>query len=149
LGEYSPDPDADEAASDPAILVESPAPERRCLLARHHGAGSDRFSLLAGFVQIGESLEGAVRREVAEEAGVAVGEVTYPGSQGWPFPAGLMVGFVARALDERINVDGRELQEARWFTRAEVVDRIVAGPGSGPADSIGGWLLRSWAGVTA
>jgi NAD+ diphosphatase len=58
-----------------------------------------------------------------------------------------MVGFFARAVDARIHVDGAELQEARWFTRGEVVDRIVSGPGSGPADSIGGWLLRSWAGV--
>ncbi|GII23375.1 NAD(+) diphosphatase [Planosporangium mesophilum] len=129
------------------VLVESPAAEPRCLLARHRGAGPDGFSLLAGFVEIGESLEGAVRRELAEEAGVAVGKVTYRGSQGWPFPAGLMVGFVARALDERIDADGTELQEARWFTRAEILDRITAGPGSGPVDSIGGWLLRSWAGV--
>jgi NAD+ diphosphatase len=131
------------------VLVEGPGSEPRCLLARHHGAGPDGFSLLAGFVEIGESLEGAVRREVAEEAGVTVGEVTYRGSQGWPFPAGLMVGFVASALDERIDVDGKELQEARWFSRAEVVERIVAGPGSGPVDSIGGRLLRSWAGLTA
>ncbi|GGM59239.1 NADH pyrophosphatase [Micromonospora sonchi] len=129
------------------VLVESPDPEPRCLLARHHGAGPDRFSLLAGFVEIGEGLEGAVRREVAEEAGVTVDRVTYRGSQGWPFPAGLMVGFHARAVDETIAVDGAELQEARWFTRAEVVERIVTGPGSGPVDSIGGRLLRSWAGL--
>ena len=130
------------------VLVESPRPEPRCLLARHHGAGADGFSLLAGFVEIGESLEGAVRREVAEEAGVAIGAVTYRGSQGWPFPAGLMVGFVARAADETIAVDGAELLEARWFSRTEIVERIVDGPGSGPVDSIGGWLLRSWAGLT-
>jgi NAD+ diphosphatase len=134
---------------EPAViaLVESPDPQPRCLLARHQGAGPDGFALLAGFVEIGESLEGAVRREVAEEAGVTVGAVTYRGSQGWPFPAGLMVGFVAQATDQTIAVDGAELLEARWFTRAEVVERIVDGPGSGPPDSIGGWLLRSWAGV--
>ncbi|MFV2101050.1 NAD(+) diphosphatase [Micromonospora sp. LOL_024] len=129
------------------VLVESPDPRPRCLLARHHGAAVDGFSLLAGFVEIGESLEGAVRREVAEEAGVTIGEVTYRGSQGWPFPAGLMVGFVARAVDESIAVDGAELVEARWFTRTEIVERIVNGPGSGPVDSIGGRLLRSWAGL--
>jgi NAD+ diphosphatase len=88
-----------------------------------------------------------VRREVAEEAGVTVGSVTYRGSQAWPFPAGLMVGFFAAATDATIAVDGVELVEARWFTRAEVVDRIVNGPGSGPPDSIGGHLLRSWAGT--
>jgi NAD+ diphosphatase len=132
---------------EPAVimLVEAPGPRPRCLLARHHGAGPDNFSLLAGFVEIGESLEGTVRREVAEEAGVTVGEVTYQGSQGWPFPAGLMAGFRAWAVDDRIGVDGKELAEARWFTREEVVRRIVDGPGSGPPDSIGGWLMRSWA----
>ncbi len=129
------------------VLVESPEPEPRCLLARHHGAGPDHFALLAGFVEIGESLEGTVRREVAEEAGVIVDRVTYRGSQGWPFPAGLMVGFHTRAVDATIAVDGAELQEARWFTRAEVIERIVNGAGSGPVDSIGGRLLRSWAGL--
>jgi NAD+ diphosphatase len=129
------------------VLVEGPGPEPRCLLARHQGAGPNGFALVAGFVEIGESLEGAVRREVGEEAGVAVGDVTYLGSQGWPFPAGLMVGFRARALDDTITVDGAELVEARWFTREQVVERIVSGPGSGPVDSIGGRLLRTWAGV--
>ncbi|GAA4464635.1 NAD(+) diphosphatase [Phytohabitans houttuyneae] len=134
---------------EPAViaLVESPGPRPRCLLARHHGARPDGFSLLAGFVEVGESLEGAVRREVAEEAGVTVGAVTYQGSQAWPFPAGLMVGFVAQAADESIAVDGSELLEARWFNRDEIVERIVNGPGSGPVDSIGGWLLRAWAGL--
>ncbi|SNS74912.1 NAD+ diphosphatase [Asanoa hainanensis] len=133
---------------EPAVIV---LVERgdRCLLARHHGAGPDGFSLLAGFVEIGESLEGAVRRELAEEAGVTVGAVAYQGSQGWPFPAGLMVGFVATATSDAVTVDGAELVEARWFTRAEIVARIVDGPGSGPVDSIGGHLLRSWAGLCA
>jgi NAD+ diphosphatase len=134
---------------EPAViaLVAAPGPLPRCLLARHRGAGPDSFSLIAGFVEIGESLEGAVRREVAEEAGVAVGAVSFRGSQAWPFPAGLMVGFEAEAVDDTIAVDGSELLEARWFTREEVRERIVAGPGSGPVDSIGGHLLRSWAGV--
>ncbi len=134
---------------EPAViaLVELPGARPRCLLARHAGSGPDGFSLLAGFVETGESLEGAVRREVAEEAGVTVGSVTYQGSQAWPFPAGLMMGFFAAATDATIAVDGVELVEARWFTRAEVVDRIVNGPGSGPPDSIGGHLLRSWAGT--
>ncbi len=134
---------------EPAIivLVEGPGPEPRCLLARHHGAGPNGFALVAGFVEIGESLEGAVRREVAEETGVTVGEVTYLGSQGWPFPAGLMVGFLGRALDDTITVDGAELVEARWFTRDQLVERIVSGPGAGPVDSIGGRVMRAWAGL--
>jgi NAD+ diphosphatase len=131
------------------VLVEGPGPEPRCLMARHHGAGPNGFSLVAGFVEIGESLEGAVRREVAEETGVPVGDVTYLGSQGWPFPSGLMVGFLGRALDDTIAVDGAELIEARWFTRDELVERIVEGPGSGPVDSIGGRVMRAWAGLDA
>lgn len=129
------------------VLIESPDPEPRCLLARHNGARPDSLSLLAGFVEIGESLEAAVRREAAEEAGVTVGAVTYRGSQAWPFPAGIMIGFVGRAVSSAIQVDGDELLDARWFTRAEVIERIVDGPGSGPIDSIGGRLLRSWAGL--
>jgi NAD+ diphosphatase len=134
---------------EPAViaLIESPDPQPRCLLARHRGAGPDSFALLAGFVEVGESLESAVRREAAEEAGVTVSAVAYRGSQAWPFPAGLMIGFVGRAVDSTIEVDGDELVDARWFTRAEVIERIVEGPGSGPVDSIGGRLLRSWAGL--
>ncbi|MBG0561382.1 NAD(+) diphosphatase [Actinoplanes aureus] len=127
------------------VLVEAPGPEPRCLLARHRGAGPDGFALIAGFVEVGESLEGAVRREVAEEAGVKIGSVAYRASQGWPFPAGLMVGFGAQAVDDSIAVDGSELVEARWFSRAEVRERLAGGPGSGPVDSIGGHLLREWA----
>ncbi|MGX7826113.1 NAD(+) diphosphatase [Actinokineospora sp. 24-640] len=108
----------------------------RCLLARHTAAAG--YSTLAGFVEIGESLEDAVRREVAEEAGVSVGEVGYLGSQSWPFPAGLMVGFRAVALSDHIAVDGRELTDARWFTRAEIAD-LPTRP-----DSIDAFLIASW-----
>jgi NAD+ diphosphatase len=82
---------------EPAVitLVEAPGPPARCLLGRHAGGGPDSFSLLAGFVEVGEALEDAVRREVPEEAGVVVDEVTYQASQASPFPAGLMVGFRA------------------------------------------------------
>ncbi len=71
-------------------------------------------------MEIGESLEDAVRREVAEEAGVTVGAVRYQGSQAWPFPAGIMVGFRAEAESDHIGVDGAELLEARWFTAADL-----------------------------
>ncbi|GGS31809.1 NAD(+) diphosphatase [Actinokineospora fastidiosa] len=111
----------------------------RCLLARHRGGAG--FAAVAGFVEIGESLEDAVRREVAEETGVAVADVGYLASQAWPFPAGLMVGFRARAASDHIEVDGEEIAEARWFTRAEV--RAMR---SRP-DSIEAFLIADWLGA--
>jgi NAD+ diphosphatase len=126
---------------EPAVitLVESAG---RCLLARHAGAPPDGWSTLAGFVEVGESLEDAVRREVAEEAGVRVGEVAYVASQAWPFPAGLMVGFRASAMSERVAVDGTELVEARWFTRAEARALIAVRPRR--PDAIDRYLLDAW-----
>lgn len=133
---------------EPAVimLVESPGPPRRCLLGRHRASDADRFSTLAGFVEIGESLEDTVRREVAEEAGVRVGEVSYQASQAWPFPAGLMVGFRAEALSTDISPDGDEVLEARWFTAAELRARIADPALGGPyrADSIGHLMIQSW-----
>lgn len=131
---------------EPAVimLVEAPGEPARCLLARHRGAAEDSWSTLAGFVEIGESLEDAVRRELAEEAGVAVREVTYQGSQAWPFPAGLMVGFRATAASTRVRVDGEEVVEARWFSRAELQARVAAGRPLGRIDSIDRHLLGSW-----
>jgi NAD+ diphosphatase len=131
---------------EPAVitLVEAPGDPARCLLARHAGAAADAYALLAGFVEIGESLEEAVRREVAEEAGVVLDTVTYQASQAWPFPAGLMVGFRARAASAHIAVDSDELAEARWFTRGELAERAASARGLGPVDSIGGLLLRTW-----
>lgn len=125
---------------EPAVIMLVEAPDRRrCLLARHRGASS--FSTLAGFLEIGESLEDAVRRELAEEAGVRVREVAYQASQAWPFPSGLMVGFRALAETEEFAVDHDELDEARWFTRAEV--RAL---GDGRPDSIESYLLGEWLG---
>lgn len=130
---------------EPAViaLVELPGNPGRCLLGRHAGAGPDSFSTLAGFVEIGESLEDAVRREVAEEAGVTVGDVGYRGSQSWPFPAGLMIGFRAVAVSEETAVDGAELEEARWFTADELRARIESGHVY-RRDSIGKSLIESW-----
>jgi NAD+ diphosphatase len=130
----------------PAVImvVESAEPPRRCLLARHRGSASGGYSALAGFVEIGESLEDAVRREVAEETGVSVGSVTYVASQAWPFPAGLMAGFLARAEADSIRVDGDEILEARWFTEAELADRAAAGHPFGRPDSIDRHLMSRW-----
>jgi NAD+ diphosphatase len=130
---------------EPAVitLVEAPrvagAPDR-CLFGRHRGAPPGSFSTLAGFAEIGESLEEAVRREIAEEAGVTVGPVTYRGSQPWPFPGGLMIGFRAVALSDHIAADGDELIEARWFTRSEILERHA----TGRHDSIGSRLIEEW-----
>ncbi|WP_018909455.1 NAD(+) diphosphatase [Salinispora arenicola] len=131
---------------EPAIivLVEAPGDSGRCLLARHAGTAEGAYSTLAGFVEVGETLEDAVRREVAEEAGVVVTDVAYQGSQAWPFPAGLMVGFRATAATDEIRVDGVELLEARWFTRAELRERSAAGHPLGRLDSIGRHLLTGW-----
>jgi len=125
---------------EPAVimLVEDPG-RRRCLLARHRGAAAGAYSTLAGFVEIGESLEDAVRRELGEEAGVRVDEVAYQASQAWPFPSGLMVGFRAVAATDEIAVDHDELVEARWFTRDEV--RTLS---DGRRDSIESFLVGTW-----
>ncbi|MFC5583081.1 NAD(+) diphosphatase [Rhodanobacter terrae] len=98
-----------------------------CLLGRQAGWPPGRYSTLAGFVEPGESLEDAVRREVAEEAGVIVDEVHYHSSQPWPMPASLMVGFIATAVSRRIDMRDHELEDARWFTPQQIVDGIAEG----------------------
>jgi NAD+ diphosphatase len=125
-------------------LVESAGPPQRCLLARHQGSAPDSYALIAGFVEIGESLEDAVRREVAEETGISVVTVDYVASQAWPFPAGLMVGFRATAASESIAADGQEIVEARWFTRADLAQRAASGHQLGRKDSVDRFLLQSW-----
>jgi NAD+ diphosphatase len=98
-----------------------------CLLGRQAGWPPGRYSTLAGFVEPGESLEDAVRREVAEEAGVIVDEVRYHSSQPWPMPASLMVGFIATAVSPHINKRDHELEDARWFTPQQIVDGLADG----------------------
>ncbi|HEY5791496.1 MAG TPA: NAD(+) diphosphatase [Gammaproteobacteria bacterium] len=98
----------------------------RTLLGRQHRFVSDFWSCLAGFVEPGETLEGAVRRESFEEAGVSIGAVRYLGSQPWPFPASLMLGCHAEALDDALEIDTGELAEARWFDRAECARMLAA-----------------------
>jgi NAD+ diphosphatase len=125
------------------VLVESAGTPPACLLARHAGAADWAYATLAGFVEIGECLEDAVRREVAEESGVQVGAVSYQASQAWPFPAGLMVGFRAAAVTDAITVDRAEVEEARWFTRGELAEHLSRCPPD-TGDSIESFLVGTW-----
>ncbi len=113
--------------TDPAVIMLVTDDQDRALLGRQVHWPEGRFSTLAGFVEPGESIEHAVVREVHEEAGVAVGEVEYVASQPWPFPSSLMLGFMAQATSPHIEVDGDEIQEARWFSRDELGAAIESG----------------------
>jgi len=104
---------------DPAIIV-LVSDGQRCLLGRQDNWPQDVYSTIAGFVEPGESLEDAVRREVYEETNIRVGEVTYHSSQPWPFPSSLMLGFVAEATSEEIILNDGELEDAQWFTRSDL-----------------------------
>jgi len=104
---------------DPAIIV-LVARGERCLLGRQTSWPEGRYSTIAGFVEPGESLEDAVRREVLEETNVVVGEVHYHSSQPWPFPSSLMLGFTAEAISDDIRLNDGELEDAGWFTRKEL-----------------------------
>ena len=104
---------------DPAIIVLVTNGES-CLLGRQASWPEGRYSTIAGFVEPGESLEDAVRREVYEETNVHVGKVSYHSSQPWPFPSSLMLGFVAAATSKDIVLNDGELEDARWFTRKEL-----------------------------
>jgi NAD+ diphosphatase len=107
--------------TDPAVIMLIHDGGDRALLGRGKEWGEGRFSTLAGFVEPGESLEAAVAREVFEEVGVAIRDIRYLASQPWPFPASLMLGFIARLDgDPEISLDPVEMAEAEWFTRDEV-----------------------------
>jgi NAD+ diphosphatase len=113
---------------DPAVIMLVTDPADRCLLARNARWPERRVSILAGFVEPGESAEQAVAREVAEETGISIGQVWYLGSQPWPMPHSLMLGFRALAAgDQEIRVDADEIAEARWFSRQEVRASVASG----------------------
>jgi len=103
----------------PAVIVLVTDGDRR-LLARKAGWAPGRYALVAGFVDNGESFEGTVAREVKEEVGVDVTDIRYVGSQNWPFPSQIMVGFVATYAGGEIKVDPDELEDARWFPKGEL-----------------------------
>jgi NAD+ diphosphatase len=106
---------------DPAVIMRVEYGDK-VLLARQASWAPGMHSVLAGFVELGETLEDSVRREVKEEVGLDLTDVRYFASQPWPFPASLMVGFVATAADDRIQVNQEELESARWFTRDELLN---------------------------
>jgi NAD+ diphosphatase len=133
---------------DPAVIMLVLDPDDRCLLARNALWPERRMSVLAGFVEPGESAEHAVAREVYEETSIVVDRVRYLGSQPWPMPRSLMLGFQARAMGgQEITVDKEEIAEARWFSRAELRAAIDAGSLLlAPTSSIARRLIEFWYG---
>ena len=129
--------------TDPAVIMLVHDGGDRCVLGRQAVWPAGRFSILAGFVEPGESAEAAVAREVAEEVGIAVTDVRYVSSQPWPFPQSLMLGFVARATELELRIDDDEIEEARWFTRDEL--RSGTGPQAlPPTVSIARHIIDRW-----
>jgi NAD+ diphosphatase len=120
----------------------------RGLLGRSGRFAATMWSCLAGFVEPGESMEDAARRETLEEAGIVCGEVKYFASQPWPFPMSLMIGCHARATSSNITVDREELEDARWFTRDEVALMFVGKHPEGisipPPIAIAHHIIRAW-----
>jgi NAD+ diphosphatase len=135
--------------TDAAVIVLVTDDDGRVLLGSNAMWEQRRFSLLAGFVEPGESLEAAVVREIGEEAGIAVDRVEYVASQPWPFPASIMLGFTARlaaGVDPAVAVpDGDEILQLRWLSRAELVESAGEVVLPGPS-SIARWLLERWFG---
>ena len=134
--------------TDPAVIMTVLDDADRVLLGRQPHWPERRFSALAGFVEPGESLEQAVRREVLEEAGVLVSDVSYLGSQPWPFPSSLMLAFTATATSTAITVDGEELAEAAWFSREVLGPAVATGEVQLPPPvSIARRMIEHWYGA--
>jgi NAD+ diphosphatase len=130
--------------TDPAVIVRVVSGEK-CLLARQPQYAPGLRSVLAGFVEPGETLENAVRREVREETGLEVDGTQYLGSQPWPFPMSLMIAFEAHAGDEAIRIDEQELEAADWYTRTDVRRGLAAGSLVLPSrKSIARKMIEDW-----
>jgi NAD+ diphosphatase len=119
-----------------------------CLLGRQPRFNKGMYSALAGFLEPGETIETAVRREILEESAIEVGAVAYHASQPWPFPSSIMIGCIAEAITTTIEIDRTELEDCRWFTRAEVEAMFArTHPGGYLAPNsaaIASHLLRAW-----
>jgi NAD+ diphosphatase len=134
--------------TDPAMIVAVVDDDDRILLGHAAPWPAGRFSTLAGFVEAGESAEHTVIREVREETQVVVDRVDYRGSQPWPFPASLMLAYRAHAATTDVRVDGVEMTDARWFTRAELAAGIAAGEVLLPMrTSVARALITEWFGA--
>jgi NAD+ diphosphatase len=135
--------------TDPVVIMLAEY-EDRALVARQASWPKGRYSALAGFVEVGESIEEAVARETLEEAGIRVHNVRYVASQPWPFPSSLMIACVAEAEDDVLTLDTKELEDAIWITRDDARVALCGDPaarfGAPPPYAIAHSLLRHWAG---
>jgi NAD+ diphosphatase len=133
--------------TDPVAIMLAVTHER-ALLGRSPHFLPGMYSALAGFIEPGETIENAVRREIFEESGIKIGRVAYHASQPWPFPHSLMIGCFGEALNEDVAFDGKELEDCRWFSRDEV-RAILAGTHESitcpPKGAIAHHLIRAWA----
>lgn len=130
---------------DPAVIVAVTDPDDRLLLGRQASWPAGRMSVFAGFVEAGESLEQTVHREVFEEVGVRLSDLRYLGSQPWPFPRSLMVGFAARTADPTLALDTTEIEQARWFSRDDLTTALAEGTVALPmTTSIAYRMITRW-----
>jgi NAD+ diphosphatase len=133
--------------TDPVAIM-LPVAADRCVLGRSHRFQAGMWSCLAGFIEPGETIEDAVRRETLEEAGIVCGRVSYFASQPWPFPTSLMIGCHAEALSQEIVIDRTELDDARWFDREEVASMLLRSHPGGlttpPTVAIAYHIIRAW-----
>ncbi|KAM9367544.1 NAD-capped RNA hydrolase NUDT12 [Phaethornis superciliosus] len=139
---------------DPVVIMQVIHPDgNHCLLGRKKSSPPGMFTCLAGFVEPGETIEDAVRREVEEEAGVKVGRVQYVSCQPWPMPSSLMIGCLAVALSTEIKVDRNEIEDACWFSREQVMEVLFKGNQRSflipPSQAIAHQLIKHWIGMNA